>query len=139
MNRVFVDTAGLIAIGDKGDIFHSQAIQIREKLRTSWTNFITTSAVIIELAGYFSKSHQKNSAIVLIETINRSKKWTCISIDKPLIQRGFERYKQMSDKDWSLVDCIGMIIATDNDITEIFTADHHFEQAGFSILLREAR
>ena len=52
------------------------------------------------------------------------------------MKKGISRFKQMSDKDWSVVDCISMIMAEESDITEIFTNDHHFEQAGFTILLK---
>ena len=137
MNSVFVDTAALIAMGDKGDRFHHQALRVRDELKQSQIDFITTNAVILELASYFSQSHQRSTAIKLIETINQSKKWKRILVDHVLMNRGFVRYKQSSDKNWSLVDCIGMIIAEDQEITEIFTTDHHFEQAGFTILLKK--
>ena len=136
MNSVFVDTTALIAMGDKGDQFHHQALRVRVELKQSQIDFITTNAVILELASYFSQSHQRSTAIKLIETINQSKKWKRILVDHALMNRGFVRYKQRSDKNWSLVDCIGMIIAEDQEITEIFTTDHHFEQAGFTILLK---
>lgn len=42
----------------------------------------------------------------------------------------------MSDKDWGLVDCTSIIVAKNLGISEIFTTDHHFEQAGFQILLK---
>lgn len=136
MNTVFVDTAALIALGDKGDLFHSQAMQVRNDLRRSQINFITTNAVILELASYFSQSHRKALAIELIETLYSSKKWKCITVDEDLMNKGFDRYKQISDKNWSLVDCVCMIVAKDQGITDIFTTDHHFEQAGFRILLK---
>ena len=136
MKPVFVDTAALIAMGDKGDLFHNQAMMVKDALKKSRRNFVTTNAVILELASYFSQSIWRSTAIKLIETINQSKKWQCITVDDTLMQRGFARYKQMSDKDWSLVDCIDMIVAEDQGITEIFTTDHHFEQSGFNILLK---
>jgi len=136
MKPVFVDTAALIAIGDKRDQFHYQATRVKNELKKSQRNFVTTNAVILELASYFSQSYWRSIAVELIETINQSKKWKCITVDDTLMERGFTRYKQMSDKDWSLVDCIDMIVAEDQKITEIFTTDHHFEQSGFTILLK---
>ena len=35
MNSVFVDTAALIAMGDKGDRFHHQALRVRDELKQS--------------------------------------------------------------------------------------------------------
>jgi predicted nucleic acid-binding protein len=42
---------------------------------------------------------------------------------------------QRQDKDWSLVDCASFIIMQRRGITETLTTDHHFEQAGFRLLL----
>jgi uncharacterized protein len=39
-------------------------------------------------------------------------------------------------KEWSLVDCISFDIMQKSRINQALSADHHFEQAGFSILLR---
>ncbi len=51
------------------------------------------------------------------------------------MNKGLELFKRMLDKEWGLVDCTSIAIANDLGITEIFTTDHHFEQAGFNILL----
>jgi predicted nucleic acid-binding protein len=137
MKFVFVDTAALIAIGDKRDRFHYQALMIRDNLRRSKINFVTTDAVLLELAGYFSQSKNRQIAVSLTDAISKSDKWKRIALDDSLMKRGFDHYRKMSDKDWSLADCIGIIIAEDYGITDIFTSDHHFEQAGFTILLKE--
>jgi predicted nucleic acid-binding protein len=137
MTSVFVDTAALIALGDKGDRFHHQALKVRDNLKRANRKLITTNAVILELASYFRQTKHRLTAIKLIESINRSKKWRCITVDEILMEHGFNKYKKMSDKDWSLVDCISMLVAEEQGITEIFTTDHHFEQAGFAILLKE--
>ncbi|MDM8516666.1 hypothetical protein QUF76_10730 [Desulfobacterales bacterium HSG16] len=71
----------------------------------------------------------------MIEAVRNSKKWECISTDGILMERGFQKFSQVRDKEWGLVDCISMIVSKDIGIAEIFTADHHFEQAGFRILL----
>lgn len=136
MKRIFVDTAALIAMGEKTDKFHKKALEVRNELKTSQSEFVTTNAVIFELAGYFCLSQKRGTASRLTEAINQSKKWDCITIDENLMKKGLALYKKMSDKDWSLVDCISMIIAEENSITDIFTTDHHFEQAGFTILLK---
>lgn len=48
-------------------------------------------------------------------------------------------YRTRSDKEWSLVDCASVLIMQAESITEALTYDHHFEQAGFNPLLRDAR
>ena len=45
-------------------------------------------------------------------------------------------YRARSDKEWSLVDCASVLIMQSENIAEGLTHDHHFEQVGFSALLR---
>lgn len=71
----------------------------------------------------------------MVTQINNSERWSCITVDKLLMKKGFNKFKNMSDKNWSLVDCISMVVARKHKIDEVFTNDHHFEQAGFSTLL----
>lgn len=136
MKPVFVDTSALIAIGNRRDAFHWQAVKIRDKLRQSGRNLITTNAILLEFGNAFSVVNLRPSAIKMIEAIRASKKWECINTDDTLLEKGFQKFKQVKDKDWGLVDCISMIVSKDYEITEIFTTDHHFEQAGFRILLK---
>jgi uncharacterized protein len=53
-----------------------------------------------------------------------------------LWQRGIELYAERPDKGWSLTDCISFVVMQDRGITDALTADHHFEQAGFTALLK---
>jgi predicted nucleic acid-binding protein len=47
---------------------------------------------------------------------------------------GVDLYQKRGDKEWSLTDCILFVVMTREGIAEALTGDHHFEQAGFSIL-----
>ncbi|WP_133511137.1 type II toxin-antitoxin system VapC family toxin [Candidatus Thiosymbion oneisti] len=136
MKPIFVDTSALIAIGNRRDTFHSQAIEIKEKLKESQIGYVTTSAILLEFGNAFSRFNLKPTAIQMIEAIKQSTKWTCVNIDDNLIGKGFELFKRMRDKEWGLVDCTSIIVSKDMGISEIFTTDHHFEQAGFEISLK---
>jgi len=136
MKQIFVDTSALIAIGNKRDQYHSQAVKINNELKKSKNIFVITSAILLEFGNAFASTNLKPTAIKIIETINRSEKWRCINANKELVERGFQKFKKYQDKDWGLVDCINMIVANELGITEIFTSDYHFEQAGFSILIK---
>ena len=136
MNHIFFDTSALIAVGNKRDFFHYQACAINDELSRSNVTFITTNAVLLEFGNAFSTIHLKPFAIKLINAIMQSKRWKRIEIDQRIMNRGFELFSQMSDKEWGLVDCCSMVVAKDMSIRNIFSTDHHFEQAGFNILLK---
>jgi predicted nucleic acid-binding protein len=42
----------------------------------------------------------------------------------------------ITSSQWSLTDCISFVVMQDRQITGALTADHHFEQAGFTALLK---
>jgi predicted nucleic acid-binding protein len=136
LKPVFVDTSAFIAMGNRRDFFHVAAIKAKEKLKQENRNLITTEAIFLEFGNAFSAVALKPSAIKMMEAIRLSKKWTVIGIDEKIMNQSFNLYKQMSDKDWGLVDCTSIIVAKNLGISEIFTTDHHFEQAGFQILLK---
>lgn len=135
MKQVFVDTSALIALGNARDGFHAAARQVNHELQRQNIHFVTTMAVILEFANAFSSVQLRRTAITLIEALQASERWTCMALEEGLLQKAFNRYKQVHDKSWGLVDCLSMIVAQDSGIIEIFTTDHHFEQAGFTILL----
>lgn len=134
MKPVYVDTSALIAIGNKNDSYHHHAVRIHKSLLKAERHFITTNGVILELFNTFSPIRQKQIAIRLYNLITNSENWDCIPVDE-LMPKGIVRFQERLDKDWSLVDCISMVAAENLGITEIFTTDHHFTQAGFNILL----
>ena len=56
-------------------------------------------------------------------------------VDRELLERAISVYQQHHDKTWGLVDCASFIVMHDRGISQAFTADLHFEQAGFQRLL----
>jgi len=44
-------------------------------------------------------------------------------------------YRSRLDKEWSLTDCTSIVVAQKERIEQVFSSDHHFEQAGFVKLL----
>lgn len=136
MKQIFVDTSALIALGNKRDTFHFSALKIVDELKKSQVNFVTTSAVLLEFGNAFSPLSLKSTAISLIKAIKMSQKWTYITIDDLIFDQAFNLYQQRQDKEWGMIDCTSIIVAKEMKITEILTTDHHFEQAGFTILLK---
>ena len=53
-----------------------------------------------------------------------------------IILGGLELYRNRPDKGYSLTDCISMETMRREALAEILTNDRHFEQEGFSRLLK---
>lgn len=58
-----------------------------------------------------------------------------VPISRPLWLEGWALYKQRADKEWGLTDCTSFVVMTQEQVTQAFTSDRHFEQAGFVNLL----
>jgi predicted nucleic acid-binding protein len=55
-----------------------------------------------------------------------------------LLEHAALLYGRADDKPWSLTDCASFVIMRERKILNALTFDHHFEQAGFRALMRNA-
>ncbi len=90
---------------------------------------------MLEVANGLSNLSTRSSAINFIESLYRLPKLKIIQLDQSLYQKGWQLYKQRLDKESSLTDCISFVVMKQEIITQAFTSDRHFEQAGFTKLL----
>ena len=132
---VYVDTAALIALAHKRDSLHKKAVAVYQKLLDRNSRFITTNAVLLEVGNAFSRSTHKPMAIFLFHLISDSPSWEVQSAGSKWFSDRMELFQKRKDKDWSLTDCIGIVVAEAYAVKSVFTSDRHFEQAGFEILL----
>lgn len=137
MKHIFVDTAALIALGNKQDIFYHSANQKLQELIKNQTQFISSEFVIAEFCNAFSRVKFRSTAVQTVNSIYQSKAWTIISVNQELMSKSLALFAKMQDKEWGLVDCSSIVIAREKQLDAIFTTDKHFEQAGFEILLKQ--
>ena len=51
-----------------------------------------------------------------------------------LIEAAWKRCNDFADKDWDWIDCTSFELMERRGIREALSLDHHFNQAGFTIL-----
>ena len=134
---VFVDTSAWLALINKSDAFHVKAKNIRDILLRDNIQFIVTDYVIVEVANSLSKIPWRSSAIQLINSIQLSENTRVVEINKEIYNGAWGLYSNRTDKEWGLTDCGSFVVMKRYAITVAFTNDHHFEQMGFNILLKE--
>jgi predicted nucleic acid-binding protein len=59
-----------------------------------------------------------------------------VHLDPTLFRKAFELYKKRADKVWGLIDCVSFVVMKELAINDALSADRHFEQAGFRILIK---
>jgi uncharacterized protein len=70
-----------------------------------------------------------------VERIRSSSRVRLIFVTENLLDRALNMYARRADKTWGVVDCARFLVMQDEGITEAFTNDEHFKQAGFTTLL----
>ncbi len=135
VNSVFLDTSYTIALSIAKDNYHPKAIELLLELNQKQTQIITTQAVILEIGNTLSKQKYRQAAIQIIEHFEKDPNVEIVSLTTEIYRAAFELFRNRTDKEWGLVDCISFVVMTEKGITEALTADEHFNQAGFKALL----
>jgi len=136
-NKVFLDASYAIALSNLSDQYHLQAETIAEKLEAKGAKLITTQAVILEIGNALAKLRYRKAAVELINSLENDISIEIVSLTNELYKRAFRFYKERLDKEWGLTDCISFVVMQDYNLTEALTADEHFEQAGFQVILKK--
>jgi predicted nucleic acid-binding protein len=98
---------------------------------------LTTGPVLVEIADGLSAARHRQSALELLDAIERDDTIDIVPFSRELYERGLALYRRRPDKEWGLTDCMSFVVMDDHGITESLTADRHFTQAGFRALLRD--
>ena len=133
-NRIFVDTAFLLATTNRRDQYHEQASRLA-KLYEGY-QLLVTDAVLLEVGNALARNHKQEPGDT-IEYALASSEIEVVHLTPELFKRGLALYRAYKDKDWGLVDCISFVVMREAGVTDVLTADRHFEQAGFQVLMRE--
>ena len=135
MTETFVDAAAWIALLNTRDSLHEAAKVTFRRLRQENVQLVTTEFILLELASTLSSPDFRSKVSVLIEGLVRSDEIEIVPGSSELFSAGFELYRGRPDKSWSMVDCSSFVIMQRRRVTDAFTQDRHFTQAGFKILL----
>lgn len=133
MKAVFADTFYYIALLDANDSAHETAVAATRELKSTT---VTTAWVLLELANTLSASRHRGVFPRFLDRLRANPNVIIYEAEREVFDLGVDLYQNREDKEWSLTDCISFVVMTREGIAEALTGDHHFEQAGFSILLQ---
>jgi predicted nucleic acid-binding protein len=133
-----VDTVAWLALINTNDTLHDAALQTMEVLRSQQIELTTTEFVLLEVADALCAPPARGQAIRFIEGLKRLPILEIVPVSPTLYAAGWELYCQRDDKRWGLTDCISFAVMRERQVSQAFTSDHHFEQAGFTKLLSYA-
>jgi hypothetical protein len=133
MKPVFADTFFFFAILNRADPLHQHAAAYSRNTRLLR---ITTDWIITELADGLSKIGDRERFMDIYRHIQTSPAIRVVPASRLLMEEAIALYASRPDKDWPLTDCVSFVVMRDEGITQALTGDQHFEQAGFTALLK---
>ena len=133
MQPAFTDTSFYLALLNTRDAWHAKALDLSARLLCP---VVTSQWILVELGGALNRGTNRSLFVRLLAGLQSDPDTTIVPASTALFERGLNLFSNRADKEWSLTDCISFIIMHDQTLTDALTTDHHFEQAGFNVLLK---
>jgi predicted nucleic acid-binding protein len=133
MKAVFADSFHFLALLNESDPAHASAVL---EHRRNWQTIVTTDCVLLEVGDALCAPPDRDDFLALCDSLKVDRRFKIIRLTEELLERGVALFRNRRDKDWPLTDCISFAVMTDEKLQESLTADQHFEQAGFTALLK---
>jgi uncharacterized protein len=118
LTDVFADSVFWIGFVFDRDQHHASAI---EQAALIHGNIVTSHPVLVETINSLSKPAWRDVIILYPTPLH----W----------QTAWQMFILHSDKGWSYTDCCSFVLMREQGLTRALTADQHFRQAGFAVLL----
>lgn len=133
MKALFADTSFFVAYVNRNEDCHPVAV---EYLTRRTEPIVTTTWVLAEFGNFLARTSHRRWFASFVRDLRAEPRITVVPADERSFDRGLELYARTADKAWSVTDCISVATMRSRRIRHALTTDHHFEQAGFTILLK---
>ena len=102
------------------------------------TTIVTTEMVLTELLNHMSGGGSQARRLTAEAVLQWRAAPNVEVVPQTSVQfkAALKRYLARLDQNWSVVDCASFIVMETRQIQEALAFDRHFEQAGFTALLR---
>lgn len=100
-------------------------------------HLFTTNYVLLELVSLMIARKIPQVAMVpYVRSIERNPRIEILWVDQGVHRSGMDRLSRRLDKTYSLCDAVSFVLMEAHEIEDALTTDHHFEQEGFTRLLK---
>jgi predicted nucleic acid-binding protein len=133
MNSVFADSFFFFAILNPADAAHAKAIDFSNQQNA---RLVTTTWILTEVADGLARFASRRAFKQLVVEFRADAENEIVPATEEAFEQGMELYDARPDKQWSLTDCISFVVMKERGIQDALTGDRHYEQAGFTALLK---
>jgi predicted nucleic acid-binding protein len=129
VNRVFVDTSGILAFLIPSDVAHARAVAAFERLQASEATLVTSSYVLVETYALLVRWH----GLGAVERFRRdfAPLLEVVWVQQDQHEAGLDWLAQRRLTTLSLVDAVSFVILRTQRMSDVFCYDRHFDREGF--------
>ena len=132
MQKYFADAWFYIALLDRRDSHHGRAVRLAGAIAAH--QIVTHDAIFGEVLAYYAEDGAQARQHA-VDTARRTIRFSnVLAADRRLFTAALDRYSVRPDKEYSLVDCMSMVVMEEQGIRHVLTNDRHFTQAGFIVV-----
>jgi len=133
MEKVFVDTGAWLALADRSDAHHKEAVEAFLDIQKR-SRFLTTNLVIAETYVLIRRNLGFGAAMKFLDSIEGSPKTTRILSDKSLEKAAVATLRKYGGQDFSYTDAVSFSVMNQHGIARAFSFDKHFSTVGFTMI-----
>ena len=133
---IFVDSGAWIALLDRRDQYHIDAVAIYNDLMQQNTQLLTTNYVIDETVTWLRYRVNHTIAVQFLDLIENSRATgvlTLVAIDRGPFQDAEQLFRQYDTARLSFTDCTSFAVCQQRNISEAFAFDQHFPMVGITL------
>ena len=129
---MLLDTSGLLCYVDASQHRHRDAVEFYHSapLRVTHNYVIAEFVALAQTRGY-----PRELALTFSSVLVTDSEIELVWVNPSLHQDALTLLRSQLDKSYSLCDAVSFVVMKQQKLTDAFSTDHHFAQAGFQSLL----
>ncbi len=129
MKAIFIDADVLIALNDRSDLLHAQAVELLTRLIAIAPVFYTGTNILLEALTVIRQRVGKKEALQLLEEL-RSDRYVVIHPNDWLVQQAEVIFAEIASKNISYSDCMSFALMKNTHLEWVFSFDEDFKKQG---------
>lgn len=128
MRTILVDSSFLLALVDRDDKHHAEAVDFLTNMGTA--TLLVTSHIFDEAMTLLKARLGSEIAVRTGQQLRRSTLFRLVHVTQEDDEAAWEIFCQYTDKDWSYTDCSCLAMMRKLGVNEALSFDRHFAQMG---------
>jgi predicted nucleic acid-binding protein len=131
--KLFVDTSAWLALNDKNDQYHGEAVSRSAKIKQQKIQLVTSEYVLDESITIIRYRVSHRAAVIFGDALMSS---TIVSIEDIADAerlKAWALFKKYGDKELSFTDCTSFALMMKLGLQKAFAFDDHFRLLGFQL------